>query len=306
MTNEIVGTLKGMHVALVGGDEREVEILRLMLLEGMDVKAIGLPEQAAVILGRRQERTMADALAGVESIVMPIPAPGTDGAVFAPSWPNKLYLTAEDLTLAAEKLVVVTGQFSQDQKELLESRGALLFEYEGDDELMIDRSRAIAEGLLKVLIENTDVTLHRTNVFLLGFGRVSITICRELLAVGANLTVVARNKVQLARAYEMGASVLHLRDLPDHIGNARVIVNGIPARVLDDSLIPKTAPDVLLVDLVVPPGGIDGQAAARHGRKYVWARGLGARAPVTVGRSQWKGIRNLLLRGVATIKGDPA
>ena len=25
--------------------------------------------------------------------------------------------------------------------------------------------------------------------------------------------------------------------------------------------------------------------------KFVWARGLGSRAPVTVGRSQWGGIR---------------
>ncbi len=291
--------LKGKRVALVGGDERELEILRLMLAEGMEVKAIGLPKQAAEILGKEQEKTMADALRGSEAIVMPIPAPYEDDSVFAPSWPEKIRLTAEDLALTDGKPVVVTGQFSQRQKSLLEKHGAALFEYEGDDELMIDRSRAIAEGVLKVLIENTDVTIHRTNVFLLGFGRVSVTVCRELLAVGAHLTVVARNKVQLARAYEMGAEVLHLNDLEEHISDARIIVNGIPARVLDASLIEKTAPDVLLVDLVVPPGGIDGDAAKRLGRKYVWARGLGSRAPITVGRSQWKGVKSLLLQGFA-------
>ena len=47
----------------------------------------------------------------------------------------------------------------------------------------------------------------------------------------------------------------------------------------------------LLVDLAAPPGGIDRDAAAQQGIKFVWARGMGMRAPITVGRSQWSGIR---------------
>ena len=43
--------------------------------------------------------------------------------------------------------------------------------------------------------------------------------------------------------------------------------------------------------IAAPPGGIDREAAAKLGLKFVWARGLGSRAPVTVGRSQWSGIR---------------
>jgi hypothetical protein len=52
-------------------------------------------------------------------------------------------------------------------------------------------------------------------------------------------------------------------------------------------LLPKHA---LLVDLAAPPGGIDREAAEALGLKFVWARGMGARAPITVGRSQWSGI----------------
>ena len=52
-------------------------------------------------------------------------------------------------------------------------------------------------------------------------------------------------------------------------------------------LLPKHA---LLVDVAAPPGTIDREAAAELGLKAVWARGMGARAPITVGRSQWSGI----------------
>ena len=53
-------------------------------------------------------------------------------------------------------------------------------------------------------------------------------------------------------------------------------------------LLPKHA---LLVDLAAPPGGIDRDAVQALGLKFIWARGMGARAPITVGRSQWGGVR---------------
>ena len=44
------------------------------------------------------------------------------------------------------------------------------------------------------------------------------------------------------------------------------------------------------MDLSAPPGGVDLDYANQIGLKSIWARGLGKRAPVTVGASQWKGI----------------
>ena len=45
------------------------------------------------------------------------------------------------------------------------------------------------------------------------------------------------------------------------------------------------------MDLAAPPGGVDFDAAKRLGLKAIWGRGLGSRAPITVGASQWGGIR---------------
>jgi len=52
--------------------------------------------------------------------------------------------------------------------------------------------------------------------------------------------------------------------------------------------LPKHA---LIVDLAAPPGGVDFDTAKRQGLTAIWGRGLGSRAPVTVGASQWGGIR---------------
>jgi dipicolinate synthase subunit A len=60
--------------------------------------------------------------------------------------------------------------------------------------------------------------------------------------------------------------------------------------VVTKEMLAKLPKHTLLVDLAAPPGGIDREAAKQLGLKFVWARGLGSRAPVTVGRSQWSGI----------------
>ena len=48
------------------------------------------------------------------------------------------------------------------------------------------------------------------------------------------------------------------------------------------------------LDLAPPPDHADLELAAELGHRAVWARGLGRRAPVTVGRSQWMGLRRFI------------
>ena len=47
----------------------------------------------------------------------------------------------------------------------------------------------------------------------------------------------------------------------------------------------------VLIDIAPPPGSVDFETARSLGHTAVWARGLGSRAPVTVGASQWYGLR---------------
>ena len=283
-----------MKVAVIGGDAREHEVVRLMLQAGIEVKAIGLPRGIEEIIGKPQEATVKDAVTGVDAIVCPIPGMGVDESIFSPSWPHKLFLTEEDLSMAAQNAVVIMGTASATLRRAIEAQGLRLREYEQNDELMILRSAAIAEGAIKIAIENTDFTIHRSPVAVLGFGRVSQTLIRTLDALKAKVTLFARNPVQIARAWEMGVQVRHLDSLKENIPEFKIIINTIPVPYLNREVISLTATDVLLMDLSAPPGGIDFDAAKELGRKAIWARGLGSRAPKTVGMSQWKGISQFL------------
>jgi dipicolinate synthase subunit A len=65
----------------------------------------------------------------------------------------------------------------------------------------------------------------------------------------------------------------------------------VPTRVVGEDVLSRLKKSAFIADLAAPPGGVDFDAAKRLGLTAIWARGLGSRAPVTVGASQWGGIR---------------
>jgi dipicolinate synthase subunit A len=145
--------------------------------------------------------------------------------------------------------------------------------------------------MLRVIIENTDITIHRANICCVGYGTVGALVARTLVTLGARVHVVARNPAQRAEASAAGAEPHDFAEMKSALSASDIVVSSVPAQVLqlaDLETVPKHA---LLVDLAAPPGGIDRDSVKELGLKFVWARGLGSRAPVTVGRIQWGGIR---------------
>ncbi|MGH8797252.1 MAG: dipicolinate synthase subunit DpsA [Caldimonas sp.] len=278
-------------IAIVGGDRREQEIARCAAATGATVRAYGFPWPLEGIAGVTQTASAAAALAGADIALFPIPGIAADGALFAPQSPERIIPDRDSLAAMRKPAHIILGWADPKLKAHCEALGIELHEYEWDEDLMLLRGPAIVEGLLKVLIENTDITIHKARVCLVGQGTIGTLITRTLIGLGARVDVAARNAVQRAGAYAAGAEPHELGELAEVLAATDIVVSSVPARVLGGDLLERLPRHALLVDVAAPPGGIDRDAAQALGLKFVWARGLGSRAPITVGRSQWSGIR---------------
>lgn len=278
-------------IAVVGGDRREQEIARCAVATGAEVRAYGFPWPEQGIEGVRHCASAAEALEGAYLALFPIPGITADGALFAPQCGQKIIPDREMLAAMKKGAHIILGWADPNLKGHCEALGIALHEYEWDEDLMLLRGPAIVEGMLKVLIENTDITIHKARVCLVGQGTIGSLVTHTLLALGADVHVAARNAVQRAAAYAAGAEPHELTDLAQVLPNTDIVIASVPARVLGRDLLETLPKHALLVDLAAPPGGIDREAAQALGLKFVWARGLGARAPITVGRSQWSGVK---------------
>ena len=280
-------------VTVLGGDGREVECVRQLLAEGATVRTCGLPEGDGIEEASAYS-TVAEAVQGTHIIICPVPLPQPDGAIFSPHSADKLYVDAGSLSEAVHGGVLVTGRAGPQMQEASEKHGLKLREYEQDEELMVLRAPAIAEGAIRIAIEHTEVTLHDNPCLIVGFGKIGPALARTLAGIGARVTVAARNPLQRAKAWEMGCTAVPLNQLTASAGRARVIFNIAPARLLDRAVLESLDTQTLLIDLAAPPGGIDFDAARELGLTAIWGRGLGGRAPRTVGQAQWKGIKAIL------------
>ncbi|MGH3048577.1 MAG: dipicolinate synthase subunit DpsA, partial [Gaiellaceae bacterium] len=97
--------------------------------------------------------------------------------------------------------------------------------------------------------------------------------------------------VQRAEAYANGAMPLPPEELPGQAHRFQMLFSAVSAQVVGRAVLERLPRGALVMDLAAPPGSVDLELAGTLGHRAVWARGLGSRAPVTVGRSQWDGIR---------------
>jgi len=280
-----------LTIAILGGDGRETEMASLATDAGASVRLFGAP-----LPNRRDVTTaasLAEALDGARIAILPIPYPGADGALYAPFAEAPIHITADDLSGMAADALVITGKSDAFLDAAAEEAHVIVREYENDTDLMLLRAPAIAEGAIRVAIEHSPVTVHGTQIGLVGFGRIGSALTRSLIALNANVHVFARRGEARAAAYALGAKPHHFDAVPQVFPELEILYNTAPAAVVDATALAHLRKGSLVVDLAAPPGGIDLAAARENGLSTIWARGLGASAPRTVARSQWIGVERI-------------
>jgi len=280
-----------LTIGMLGGDEREQEIARLAAATGAEVRACGFPWPEHGIPGVQHLADPVAVLKGAKFALFPVPGISADGALFAPKSPAPIVPDRSMLAVMKQPAHIILGWADDKLKTHAADLSIQLHEYEWDRGMMLRRAPTIIEGLLKIAIENTVITIHKAQVCVVGHGTIGSLLTRYLIALGAMVHVVARSPDRRAAAYVSGAEIHLLEELEDLAPELDILFSTVPARIVGENILARLRKAALVLDIVAPPGSVDREAAKKLGVKTVWARGLGSRAPVTVGASQWEGIR---------------
>jgi dipicolinate synthase subunit A len=270
------------QVAVVGGDARQIVVAEALTNLFKNVKVYGHP-QITVPQAVEWSSDITEALTEAEVIVLPIGGMNEEGLIWSYKEKPRINFGEYVSSLAAGTLIV-TGSITQHWLEIAESFNIKILQYADDEEIAILNSIPTAEGTLQFAMEELPITIHGSKVVVVGFGRVGISVARTFKALGAQVTVVARRKASLARATEMACATILMDNWAQIVSTTDLIINTVPARVIDDSIIMKLSSQTVIIDLASAPGGTDFEAARHRNIKAILAPGLpGLVAPKTAG-----------------------
>ena len=152
-----------------------------------------------------------------------------------------------------------------------------------------------AEGAIQIALEELPITLHGAKVLVVGYGRLGRALAPRLAALGAKVSVSARKWEDLAWIEAAGYAAEHTGELAGWLCGYDLVVNTVPARVLDEEALRDLKPGCLLIDLASKPGGVDFEAARALGVRAIWALSLpGKAAPVTAGQAVKSSVYHIL------------
>lgn len=277
--------LTGKHIVIIGGDARQLEIIRKFSTLDAKISLIGFEQLDDGFIGATKRPLADDVLATADAILLPVSGTSAEGEVETIFSSEKIILTADMLGKTPKHCVIYSGignTYLTNCEKVANRKLVKLFER---DDIAIYNSIPTVEGTIMMAIQHTDITIHSANVVVLGFGRVGMSVARSFAALGAKVKVGAKESSHLARITEMGLTPFSIEQLKEKVSDVDICINTIPAPIVSAKVIANMPSHTLIIDLASKPGGTDFRFAEKRGIKALLAPGLpGIVAPKTAGQ----------------------
>lgn len=267
--------------AVIGGDLRSSYLAGLLASDGYKVITSGFDstDLPPCVTGCTNP---AQAVSFSDCVILPMPVT-TDGTTVNAPFSRMRISLDQVLNAMQPSQKLVGGAISPIVKSEAQQRGLQIFDYLEREELAIQNAVPTAEGAIQLAMEELPITIWNSNCLITGFGRIARILSRDLIALGAKVTVCARKISDLAWAETIGCKTANIANIAD-AGSFDVVFNTVPYLIFTRDVLQKTDKNTLLIDLASRPGGVDFNAAADLQIKTIWALSLPGRvAPKTAG-----------------------
>lgn len=287
--------LTDMQIAIIGGDARQLEVIRKLTELDAKLSLIGFEQLDHAFTGANKEKIDEVDFSLIDAIILPVSGTTLDGHVDTIFSNEKVILLEEMVMKTPNHCTIFSGITNPYLNELINKtkrHHVLLF---SRDDVAIYNSIPTVEGAIMMAIQHTDITIHGSNVVVLGLGRVGMSVARTFHLLGSKVKVGARKPEHIARITEMGLSPFHLDDVTNYVSDTDILINTIPHLIVTANVIAKLPVQTLIIDLASKPGGTDFRYAEKRGIKALLAPSLpGIVAPKTAGTILANVLSNLL------------
>ncbi len=259
------------RVLIIGGDNRLRVAKKQLDKENFYVETLGLyPDDNGEI-------------ENADVILLPVPTTKDRQTVYCPLSNQKIYLN--DIKEKVQNQLILCCNYKFEGKNYID--------YNTLDSFALLNAVPTAEGAIALAINETDFTLWKSKVLVVGYGRVGKIVADRLKALGADVTVSARKTRDFATLLALGFKYINTETLCDIYLDFDIIFNTVDAEILNDSAL-QNCPADLIIDLS-SKGGFNLNFAKALGIKAYKPGGIpGICAPKTAGKILAQTVRELI------------
>lgn len=281
---------------IIGGDLRSVKLANFIAADGNEVNIYGF-SGAGFEVGKKESGNLALAIDESDVVIGPLPCSNDNETLNAPFHPEKIHINDVFKAMSKNQLFIA-GRISGKISQLAQIYNVYSVDILEREEMAVLNAIPTAEGAIQIAMEELPITLHNSNVIILGFGRIGKILAKMLDGIGADVYVEARKYSDIAWIRSYGYKPVFLNELKNYINQMDVVFNTIPHIILDGELLSKLSKDCLIIDLASKPGGVDFDKAREMGIKVIWALSLpGKVAPVTAAKFIRDTVYNIIDEG---------
>lgn len=238
---------------IAGGDLRYVSLAE-KLAQKYRVYAIGFDKNIIASNKINLTDNIISLPERVDYIILPLPA-SNDGVLLNTPY-CKQSIPLESITsVIKEGGIIFGGKISPDTNKLFTSHGLTVYDYAEREEFAVMNAIATAEGTIQIAMEELATTLFGQKILIIGMGRISKVLIKTLSGFETDITVVSRKYHDIAWGQIFGCRSIHLNEIDNYLDNCNIVINTVPAIILDEKRLKVLDKSCLVIDLASKPGG---------------------------------------------------
>lgn len=264
---------------ILGGDRRQIALAESIAMDGYTVYAFGFDE--ASFSKEVRKAGLKETIEHCENIVLPLPVT-SDGVHLKMDYSEEQVVLDDGFAELFHDRQVFGGMMGKlyQTSELWDSIST--FDYYTREEFTVRNAVPAAEGAVEIAMREYPGTVNGSRCLVTGFGRIGKILAWMLRGIGAQVTVSARKKADLAWIRSYGYDNAETSRMAER--EYDIIFNTIPFPVFSRRILSQLPGHPLLIDLSSPPGAVDLEAAEKIGIRVIHALSLpGKVAPKTAG-----------------------
>lgn len=269
--------------AVIGGDRRQIAMLKGLRRRGISVSAWGIGEFSDT---NDWQSIAKDA----DVIVLPLPTSDDGVRIRSPLQEGVGLRYLNLLNVLKPNALVLGGKLPALWEEQAKQRGIRIYDYFLSEPLQMYNALPTVEGAILLALDALPVTLDGCEVAVLGYGRIGSLLAEKLRNLGARVTVYARKERDLAHARLRHCTAVALQGTDEASSlcglsdQCRIVFNTIPQTIVTEAVLRCWRRDCVLMELASLPGGFDRSAVEKLSFSWVLASALpGKYFPETAG-----------------------